>query len=60
VLAGESDPLVPPANAQILARLLPSARRHIVAGGGHLFLLERAAELVPIIDGFLAETASHP
>lgn len=60
VLAGESDPLVPPANAQILARLLPRARRHIVAGGGHLCLLERPSELTPIIDQFFAETAPKP
>jgi pimeloyl-ACP methyl ester carboxylesterase len=59
VIAGESDPLVPPGNAQILARLLPRARRHLVAGGGHLCLLERAGELAPIINGFLAETAPH-
>ena len=57
VVAGESDPLVPPGNAQILARLLPRARRHIVEGGGHLCLLERAGELAPIIEGFLAEAA---
>ena len=56
VLAGESDPLVPPGNAQILTRLLPHARRHVVVGGGHLCLLERAAELAPVIDRFFAET----
>ena len=60
MLAGESDPLVPPGNAQILARLLPRARRHIVAGGGHLCLLERPSELTPIIDRFFAETAPKP
>jgi len=57
VLAGDSDPLVPPGNAQILTRLLPNARRHIVAGGGHLCLLERAAELAPVIERFFIETA---
>jgi poly(3-hydroxyalkanoate) depolymerase len=59
VVAGEADPLVPPGNAQILSRLLPNARRHIIAGGGHLCLLERAAELAPVIDGFFAETATR-
>jgi len=57
VVAGDSDPLVPPGNAQILSRLLPNARRHIVPGGGHLCLLERASELVPVMNQFFAETA---
>lgn len=57
VLAGERDPLVPPVNAEILARLIPNARKHIVAGGGHLCLLERARVLAPLIDGFLSRQA---
>jgi pimeloyl-ACP methyl ester carboxylesterase len=54
VVAGECDPLVPPANADLLAALLPSARTHIVPGGGHLCLLDRAEELAPMIEGFLS------
>lgn len=53
VLAGETDPLVPPSNAEILAALLPNARKHIVAGGGHLCLLERPRQLAPLIERFL-------
>jgi poly(3-hydroxyalkanoate) depolymerase len=54
VLAGEVDPLVPPSNANILAALLPNARKHIVPGGGHLCLLERAHWLGPLIERFLS------
>jgi pimeloyl-ACP methyl ester carboxylesterase len=53
VLAGDDDPLVPLVNARMIARLLPSARLEIVAGGGHLMLLERAAETGPLIRAFL-------
>ena len=61
VLAGERDPLVPPANAGLLAALLPSARSHIVPEGGHLCLLDRAGSLAPMIEGFLSrpETAEE-
>ena len=53
VLSGDRDPLVPYVNAQLLATVLPNARLHVLPGGGHLCLLERAAELAPVLDGFL-------
>lgn len=53
VLYGDEDPLVPPANGAMLAELLPDARVHIVRGGGHLCLLERAQQLGPMIKEFL-------
>jgi poly(3-hydroxyalkanoate) depolymerase len=55
VLAGDDDPIVPVVNGRILAGLIPDARLHIVRGGGHLFLLERPAEMASLIAGFLAE-----
>jgi poly(3-hydroxyoctanoate) depolymerase len=54
VIAGADDPIVPPANGRILARLIPDARLHIVPGGGHLFLLERPAEIAEVVTRFLA------
>ena len=54
VIAGDDDPIVPPVNGRILARLIPDARLHIVPGGGHLFLLERPAEIAKVVTGFLA------
>jgi poly(3-hydroxyoctanoate) depolymerase len=53
VLAGDDDPIVPLVNGRILARLIPDARLHVVPGGGHLFLLERPAEMAALVTGFL-------
>jgi poly(3-hydroxyoctanoate) depolymerase len=58
VLAGDDDPIVPLVNARILAHRIPDARLHVVSGGGHLFLLERPAEVAGLVTGFL--TAEHP
>jgi poly(3-hydroxyalkanoate) depolymerase len=55
VLAGDDDPIVPLINGRILARRIPDARLHVVDGGGHLFLLERPAEMAALVTGFLAE-----
>jgi poly(3-hydroxyalkanoate) depolymerase len=54
VLSGADDPIVPPVNARIMARLIPNARLHIF-DDGHLGLLTSADELVPIVRDFLAE-----
>jgi poly(3-hydroxyalkanoate) depolymerase len=53
VLAGDDDPIVPLINGRILGRLVPDARLHVVAGGGHLFLLERPAEMAALVTQFL-------
>ncbi len=53
VLTGDDDPLVPLVNARMIAGLLPSARLEVIAGGGHLMLLERAAETGLLIRAFL-------
>ena len=53
VMAGSDDPLVPPVNARILSLLIPNNRLHIVAGGGHLFMLHCLDEVVPVIREFL-------
>jgi poly(3-hydroxyalkanoate) depolymerase len=54
VLMGDADRIVPPVNGSILASLMPNARLEIVRGG-HLFLISRASEVVPMIKAFLAE-----
>jgi poly(3-hydroxyoctanoate) depolymerase len=53
VIAGDDDPIVPLANGHLLSRLIPDARLHIVHGGGHLFLLERPAEIAAVTTDFL-------
>jgi poly(3-hydroxyalkanoate) depolymerase len=55
VMAGDDDPIVPLLNGRILARRIPDARLQVVDGGGHLFLLERPAEMAALVTGFLAE-----
>ena len=60
VLAGDDDPLVPLVNSRILAHWIPDARLHVVSGGGHLFLLERAAPMAELITGFVTDGSIRP
>jgi poly(3-hydroxyoctanoate) depolymerase len=53
VLNGDDDPIVPLVNGRILARFIPDARLHVVPGGGHLFLLERPADMAALVADFL-------
>ncbi len=52
VMAGKDDPIVPLANARILARLLPDAKLRVF-DCGHLFLLTRLEPSVRAIEEFL-------
>lgn len=52
LLAGDDDPVVPLANAELMAALLPDARLHVYAGG-HLGLATQPQELAPVIESFL-------
>lgn len=62
IMSGDDDPLIPLANARLLRLLIPHSRLHVYHGG-HLGLVTEAAELAPVIDGFLAAAgpavASH-
>jgi poly(3-hydroxyalkanoate) depolymerase len=51
IIAGHDDPVVPVANAKIMARLLPHATVYMHAGG-HVDLITNAAELAPVIESF--------
>jgi len=42
-------------NSRVLQKAIPHATLHVVKGGGHLFLLDSAAEVAPVIEQFLAE-----
>ncbi len=53
VLHGDADPIVPVANARILAARIPDARLVTVPGGGHLFLLTRPEAMAELITDFL-------
>jgi poly(3-hydroxyalkanoate) depolymerase len=54
VMAGSDDPLVPLANARILAGLIPKSRLEII-DDGHLFVVTRPQESARMIEDFLAE-----
>lgn len=54
VMAGTDDPLVPLANARILARLIPNARL-VSIDDGHLFLVTKAPESARLVAEFLGE-----
>jgi len=54
ILAGTDDPIVPVANARIMARLLPHATMHLHPGG-HVDLITNAAALAPVIESFRSD-----
>jgi len=64
VLAGDDDPIIPVVNGHLMAWRLPDARLHVVRGGGHLFILERPAEIAELVTQFLdsvgAPTGGRP
>lgn len=57
VLHGAEDRLVPPANALLLASLLPESRVQVLPGEGHLLLFDPDSAALPLLaDFFSAET----
>jgi len=52
VLAGRDDPLVPVANARLLAMLIPRAKLELIEDG-HLFLMSSPQRVTPMIRAFL-------
>jgi pimeloyl-ACP methyl ester carboxylesterase len=38
-----------------MAALIPQARLHVAAGGGHLVLIDSADQIGPVITGFLRQ-----
>ena len=57
VMMGRDDPLVPPVNGRILARLIPNARLQMI-DDGHLFMVTRPLETAMAIEAFLRECAA--
>jgi poly(3-hydroxyoctanoate) depolymerase len=52
ILAGNDDPLVPLANAELMASLIPRSRVHMLEDG-HLFLFSRGAQSAAAVNSFL-------
>lgn len=59
VVVGNRDLLTPVWSARLIARLLPGAELHILAGAGHQVMQERPDELAMLIDQ-LADRTSEP
>jgi pimeloyl-ACP methyl ester carboxylesterase len=57
VICGDDDPLIPVANAELLARRIPHARLEISARSGHLFLWDEAKRMAARIARFLDSRA---
>lgn len=53
ILAGGRDHIVPVANAKILKAMIRRSELHVVEDGGHLFVLSKAREVIPILKTFL-------
>jgi poly(3-hydroxyalkanoate) depolymerase len=53
VLGADDDPIIPFANARLIAWRLPNATLELVPGGGHLFLLTHARQMAARIAAFL-------
>lgn len=59
VMAGEADQVVPVENSRRLTERLPNAKLVTFPGAGHLFVVERAAEVNRIIIDFLKGGAAR-
>jgi poly(3-hydroxyalkanoate) depolymerase len=57
VMHGDDDPIVPLANARILASLIRKSKLYVI-DDGHLFLVTRAGEVAPVVQRFLTEEAA--
>ncbi len=58
IVSGDDDPIIPLANARLMHRLIPDSRLHVFKGG-HLGLVTEAAQLAPVVEGFLDTDATH-
>jgi pimeloyl-ACP methyl ester carboxylesterase len=54
VIAGSEDPLVPPAEVEALARLIPGAQLNFIPKAGHLVAFEQAAAFNEVVRNWLA------
>jgi pimeloyl-ACP methyl ester carboxylesterase len=54
VLMGSDDPLVPPVNGRILARLIPNAELRMI-DDGHLFMVTQPVQTAALIEAFLLD-----
>ena len=60
VICGDDDPLVPVANGEMLAELIPRAQLEVVERGGHLLLWDDAKNVSRRIRRFLTSETTDP
>ncbi len=53
VIAGENDQLMPRTEMEAIAKAVPKARLHVIAGAGHLPFLERPREVASLLTAHL-------
>ncbi len=53
ILAGDRDHIVPVANAKILKALIRRSELNVFENAGHLFVLSKAREVIPVLKTFL-------
>jgi poly(3-hydroxyoctanoate) depolymerase len=53
VVHGRDDPVSPALNARLMTATMPNARLHMIAGAGHLVLLDEPTRAAPAIVEFL-------
>lgn len=53
ILAGDRDHIVPVANAKILKAMIRRAELTVFENAGHLFVLSKAREVIPVLKTFL-------
>jgi pimeloyl-ACP methyl ester carboxylesterase len=59
VIGGTADVLTPPAEARLMAKLIPNARLELIEGGGHMLMLERIEEFNRLVTVFAREVSAQ-
>lgn len=54
LIAGDRDQVVPSSNARLMAGLLPHSHLRTWSDGGHMLLLDSAAQVAPVLEEFLS------
>jgi hypothetical protein len=60
VIAAAEDPSTPPAHAEVIAAGITRARLEVLPDGAHLAVIERANEVVALIEQHLAAPRPQP
>jgi pimeloyl-ACP methyl ester carboxylesterase len=59
VIAGDADPVFPVENAHLMGRLIPDSQVEVLPGAGHMFVVDSAPQVAPLLTSFLARRPAH-